>query len=87
MRRWDFLPWRICIFPQQIPLGYVVGLPDIYRTSTEEDLVVAYRGNRVFSMKILCNLTPAESWGDGSQNRLHDMRVVGHAQLVWNGQQ
>ena len=33
------------------------------------------------------DLAPIESWGDGSQNCLQNMRIVGNTQLVWDGQQ
>ena len=32
-----------------------------------------------------CRLTPAEGWSDLGQNRLHDMDVVGDAELVGDG--
>ncbi len=32
------------------------------------------------------DLAPIESWGDGSQNCLQNMRIVGNTQLVWNCQ-
>jgi len=33
------------------------------------------------------DLAPMQSWGDSRQNCLHDMRIVGNTQLVWDGQQ
>ena len=30
-------------------------------------------------------LAPTEGWSEGSQNCLHDMRVVGDTQLIRNG--
>jgi hypothetical protein len=33
------------------------------------------------------DLAPIENWGDSGQNCLHDMRIVGNTQLVWDGQQ
>ena len=31
------------------------------------------------------DLVPAEGWSDRSQNCLHDMRIVGNTELIWNG--
>jgi hypothetical protein len=31
------------------------------------------------------NLVPTEGWGDRSQNRLYDVRIVGNTKLIWDG--
>jgi hypothetical protein len=31
------------------------------------------------------NLVPTERWGDRSQNCLHDVRIVGNTELIWDG--
>src|SRR5580704_6700397 len=31
------------------------------------------------------NLVPTEGWGDRSQNCLHDVRIVGNTELIWDG--
>ena len=31
------------------------------------------------------NLVPTERWGDRTQNCLHDVRIVGNTELIWDG--
>jgi hypothetical protein len=31
------------------------------------------------------DLVPTEGWGDRSQNCLHDVRIVGNTELIWDG--
>jgi len=31
------------------------------------------------------NLAPTERWGDRTQNCLHDVRIVGNTELIWDG--
>jgi hypothetical protein len=31
------------------------------------------------------SLAPTKGWRDRSQNCLHDMRIVGNTELIWNG--
>jgi hypothetical protein len=47
---------------------------------------VKRKGSRKYQ-SIVCvgDSAPTQSWGDSRQNCLHDMRIVGNAQLVWDG--
>jgi len=46
--------------------------------------IIAESQRLVTAHRLSKNSTPTESRGDGSQNCLHDMRIVGDAQLVWD---
>jgi|HubBroStandDraft_4_1064222.scaffolds.fasta_scaffold68016_3 hypothetical protein len=48
-------------------------------------LAILLLGSHRVATKYGGDSAPTESWSDGSQNCLHDMRIVGNTQLIRNG--
>ena len=61
----------------------------ISRARTRDSAVQRQRPRHALSGKQLLecdeNLVPTERWGDRTQNCLHDVRIVGNTELIWDG--